>query len=145
MGRSDKGKCLLVVIRHKIQRIFHYAWGLIQNLAPGVAYQELSPNLGWASQHRETKFDHELSPKYWSNFQPRGENLRNGILPALSIISNFSPPVGVDEPWENRRRRIPATRQSSDCSHYLWWTLRKFRIWKYRITGPRQLRYISRK
>ena len=34
--------------------------GLIQNLTPELAYQEFSPDLGWASQQHGTKFDHEM-------------------------------------------------------------------------------------
>ena len=60
----------------KIQTIFNYQCGLIQNFTPEVAYQGFSPDLGWASQQHGTKFDHEMSPKYWSNSCPRGKHLR---------------------------------------------------------------------
>ena len=73
MGGSNKGKHFLHHSRQRIQRIFNYQQGLIQKLAPGVAYQqEFSPDLGWASQRHGTKFGHEMSPKYWLNSRPRG-------------------------------------------------------------------------
>ena len=71
--------------------------GLIQNLAPRVVHQEVLPDLGWTSQHREAKFDHEMSPKYWSNSWPR-EDLRNGI-------NNWRPLMWAGEPQVNSGRR----------------------------------------
>ena len=71
--------------------------GLIWKLTPGVAYQqEFSPDLGWTSQRCGTKFGHEMSPKHWSNFRPRGGTDKwniykcngifiNGIFPAISV------------------------------------------------------------
>ena len=76
MGRSNKGKHFLDhnrVVRQRIQRIFNYQQGLIQKLAPGVAYQqEFPPDLGRASQRHGTKSGHEMSPKYWSRDFPGG-------------------------------------------------------------------------
>ena len=69
----------------KIQTVFNYQCGLIQNFTPVVAYQGFSPDLGWASQPHGTKFDHEMSPKYWSNSCPRGKHLRQ-----LSSVSQWS-------------------------------------------------------
>ena len=50
MGRSNKGKDFLDhnrLERQRIQRVFNYQQGLIQKLAPGVAYQqEFLPDLG---------------------------------------------------------------------------------------------------
>ena len=39
-----------------------------------MAFQKFSPDLEWVSQHCGAKFDHEVSPKYWSNSWPRGES-----------------------------------------------------------------------
>ena len=50
MGRSNKRKYLLDhnrLVRQRIQRILNYQQGLIQKVAPGVAYQQESlPDLG---------------------------------------------------------------------------------------------------
>jgi len=37
---------------------------------------------------------------------------------------------------ELRKERIPAIKQTSDCSHSLWWALRKLRMLKHRILAP---------
>ena len=63
------------------------------------------------------------------------------ILPAISaknatVISDHSPPRWVGEPSGHSGRRIPAIEQPQDCSHSLWWALRKLRTWKYRILAP---------
>ena len=88
MGRSNKGKDFLDhnrLERQRIQRVFNYQQGLIQKLAPGVAYQqEFLPDLGWASQCCGTKFGHEMSPKYLSNSWPRGGSEKWNIFCHIS-------------------------------------------------------------
>ena len=74
---------------------FNYWWGLVQNLTPRVTYQVFLPDLGCASQHHGTKFDYEVPPKYWFSSWPRGEDLRNGIFPA---IKDCNPSAWASEP-----------------------------------------------
>jgi len=72
----------------------------------------------------------------------RGE--KNGIFSAISVNkgchSNWQlqPPGWLTvEPWGNSgKKRIPAIQQPWDCSHSLWWTLKKLRMWKYIILAP---------
>ena len=75
----------------------------IQKLTLGLIYQEFSPDLGWASQCYGTKFDHKMSPKYWSNSLSRGEDLRNGMFSAATSHQRLQP------------------------SNVSWWNLRKLR------------------
>ena len=75
----------------------------IQKLTLGLIYQEFSSDLGWASHCYGTKFDHKMSPKYWSNSLSLGEDLRNGMFSATISHQRLQP------------------------SNVSWWNLRKLR------------------
>ena len=88
-------------------------------------YQAFWPDLGWASQHHETKVNQEMFPKYRSNpLRRKTWEMESGIA-ALQ-----HEPVSPEE-------------GELDCSHFLWGTLRK--LWEYRSRVPRQMRYIPQK
>ena len=98
--------------------------GRIWKLTPGMAYQqEILPDLGWASQHHGKKFGHEMSPKHWSSFWPRGGTGKwniykwngifiNGVFPAISINKGCH------------------CHQWLEPSNVSWWALRKLRAEK---------------
>ena len=50
-----------------------------------ISISKKKKNLGWTFQLFGKSFDHEMSPKYWSNSLPREEDLKN-------VISVYSPP-----------------------------------------------------
>ena len=85
-----------------------------------MAYQEFSHDLGWASQCSGTKFDHEMSPKHWSNSWPRWEEPRKTEYFLASVDAVLQ--CELVSPKEGE----------SDCRYFLWQTLKKLRIQDYR-------------
>ena len=106
---------IILTARQKPEN-FNYWWGLVQNLPTGVAYQAFLLDLGQASQDHGTKVDQEMFPKYWSNPWPRRKTWEMESVIAALQREPMSPEEG-----------------ELDCSHFLWWTLRKLRIQEY---GP---------
>ena len=69
--------------------------------------------------------------------------LINEILPAVSVNKGchshqWLQPSNASQ-WalrKLRKERIPAIYQPSDCSHCLWWAVRKLRMWKHKVLAP---------